>query len=116
MIFLLQIEEDGHIHGHRPPKPWVAEITGLHERYGLSRVFVKGLRDYRDARVAWSGNTYGVVATFPLRDGRLYEVSRCEGKSSKRLVTRRFYLVEDGQMHEKTPEEVLAWLHGEKAA
>ncbi len=112
MIYLLKIEEDGHFHGGPPPKPWAAEITGACQRYGLARTFIRALRDYRDARSAWSGNVYGVVARYPLHDGKLYEVSRCRGKPSKRYVARQFYTVAGGKMHERTPEEALAMAEG----
>jgi len=83
-LYFLRIEVDGHFHGGPPVKPWVAEITGTCPRYGLARDFIRPMNDWAGARVAWSGNTYGVIATFPLREGRLYEVQRCEGNSSKR--------------------------------
>jgi hypothetical protein len=109
VIFLLHIEEDAHFRGGPPPKPWVAEITGLHHRFGLARNFVRALRDYRNAHVAWSGNVYGVVATFPLWEGKLYEVAWCKGRSSKRRFVREFFLVEGGKMVERTPEEALSY-------
>lgn len=118
MLVLLKIEEDGHHRGGKPPRPWAAEITGLDPKFGLARSFVPALRDYRDAHAAWSGNVYGVVATFPLREGRLYEVARAEGRPSKRVFVRRFWFVEGGEMHERTAEEALAWAtaQGDKAA
>ncbi len=107
MIYLFKIEEDGHFHGGPPPKPWVAEITGTDPRFGLARSFVQPFRDYREARAAWSGNVYGVVARFPMHEGRLYEVSLLRGKPSKRYVAREFYVVERGQPVERTADEAL---------
>lgn len=107
-VVILKIEEDGHLHGGPAPRPWCAEITGLDPKYGLARSFVKALRDYKDAHRAWSGNVYGVIAHFPLHEGKLYEVSRLRGRPSKRYVSREFIFVEGGEMREKTPDEALA--------
>ncbi len=109
MIFLLHVEEDAHLRGGPPPKPWVAEITGLHPKFVLARSFVRALRDYRNAWRAWSGNVYGVVATFPLRDGCLYEVARCKGRPSKRAFVREFFFVDGGKMVERTNDEALSY-------
>lgn len=106
----LRIEVDGHFHGSSEvPKPWVARIAGTDEKYGLAREFVQPMNDWRDARKAWSGNTYGVMATFALRSGEMYEVSRCRGKSSKRYVAREFVFVEDGVLSKREPLEALAF-------
>lgn len=114
MIRMYQIAVDGHFHGGPPPRPWVARIDGVDERYGLRREFIKSLNDFRDARVAWSGNTYGIVASFPLRAGHLYEVSRTRGKPSKRRVVREFYwLDEELVMQPRTPDEALAVAEGD---
>ena len=108
MFKTLRIEIDGHFHGSSDvPKPWVAQIDGVDLKYGLARTFVQQLRDYTEARRAWSGNKYGIVAAFPLHDGRLYEVSRLRGTSSKRHVAREFLVVGDGKICETTPAEAL---------
>ena len=108
MFKTLRIEIDGHFHGSSDvPKPWVAQIDGVDLKYGLARTFVQQLRDYTEARRAWSGNKYGIVAAFPLHDGRLYEVSRLRGTSSKRHVAREFLVVGDGKICEITPTEAL---------
>jgi hypothetical protein len=113
MLKMYKIEIDGHFHGGPPPKPWVAKIVGVDpERFGLRREFVKAMNDWKNAHAAWSGNLYGVVATFPLHDGNLYEVSRCRGKSSKRYVAREFYSLIGGRMIERTPDEALAIAEG----
>lgn len=70
---------------------------------------MRALRDYRNAHVAWSGNVYGVVATFALWEGRLYEVARCRGRPSKRVFVREFFFVEGGKMHERTADEALSY-------
>lgn len=91
---ILKIEIDGHFHGGPPVRPWVAEIRGVDPKYGLQRTFLDPMTDWRDARRAWSGNVYGRVAHFALRQGRLYEVLRCKGKPSKRVAVREFLLAE----------------------
>lgn len=106
---MYRIEVDGHFHGSPDvPRPWVARIDGTDPKYGLRRTFVDRLNDWKDARVACSGNLYGVVATFPLRDGGLYEVSRLRGKPSKRHVAREFWRLDDGKMTEIEPLDALA--------
>lgn len=106
---ILRIEVDGHFHGSADvPKPWVAQIDGVDPKYGLARTFVQRLNDYRDARRARSGNTYGVVAAFPLHEGKLYEVSRLRGRSSKRYVSREYMRVEGGKLVGMEPTEALA--------
>lgn len=112
-FYMLRIEIDGHFHGSPDvPKPWVARIGGVDEKYGLAREFIKPMNDWRDASKAWSGNTYGVVATFALREGALYEVCRLRGRSSRRHVSREFVWVEDGKMHPRAPDDALAHAEG----
>lgn len=112
-LYLLRIEVDGHFHGGEPVKPWVARITGTDAKYGLARDFIRPMNDWRDAHKAWSGNVYGVVATFPLRDGNMYEVQRCRGNSSKRHVVREFVWIDGGRQHKRTPEQALAHAEGD---
>lgn len=116
-MHILSIEIDGHFHGSSEvPKPWVAEIQGVCPKYGLQREFVRPMNDWAQASAAWSGNVYGRVARFPLRDGRVYEVSRLRGRSSKRYVAREFLAV-TGSRHEKIePIEALATADGGGAA
>lgn len=112
-IKVLRIEIDGHFHGSGDvPKPWVAQITGVDAKYGLARTFVDPLRDWRDAHRSCRGNVYGVVAAYPLRDGRLYEVSRLRGRASKRYVAREFLRVADGQLAEISATDALAEADG----
>ncbi len=114
-LYILKIEIDGHFHGSSDvPKPWVAEIGKPCPRYGLERTFVQTMNDWSGARRAWSGNVYGRVAHFPLRDGKLYEVSRCRGNSSKRYVAREFVAIERGKRVEVTADEALARADGGK--
>lgn len=112
---MLKIEIDGHFHGSRDvPRPWVARICGPDPRYGLARDFVQPLNDWESAHRACSGNVYGVVAHFPLRDG-LYEMSRLRGRSSKRYVSREFLRIHDGKRSALEPREVLQRVSGAEA-
>jgi len=64
--------------------------------------------DWSDARRACSGNLYGRIARFALREGRLYEISRLRGRSSKRHLTREFGRVVDGEIRTVSELEALA--------
>lgn len=109
MLKILRIEIDGHFHGTADvPKPWVAEITGVDATYGLARTFIEPMHDWSGARRACSGNLYGRIARFALREGRLYEISRLRGRSSKRHVAREFGRVADGEIHTVSELEALA--------
>lgn len=112
-LSVLKIEIDGHFHGGAPVKPWVAEIIGLCPRYGVKRVFLDRMTDWKHAKAAWSGNVYGRVAHFALRDGRVYEVQRTKGKPSKRRVVREFFAVEGDERVELSAHEVLTRVVGE---
>jgi hypothetical protein len=111
-LYLHRIEVDGHMRGGPPVKPWAALITGTDPKYGLAREFVQAMNDWADAHRAWSGNLYGVVATFPLRSGGLYEIQSCRGKPSKRHVYRGFYVVERNKLREIEPLDALAIADG----
>lgn len=114
VLYMLRIEIDGHFHGSGDvPKPWVARIDGPSPRFGLARTFIPVMNDWRDAKKAWSGNTYGVVATFPLRQGALYEASRLRGTSSRRHVAREFFWLENKKMRKMEPIDALATACGE---
>jgi hypothetical protein len=109
MLKILRIEIDGHFHGSRDvPKPWVAEITGIDATYGLARTFIEPMHDWSGARRACSGNLYGRIARFALREGRLYEISRLRGRSSKRHVAREFGRVVDGDIQVISELDTLA--------
>lgn len=108
----LKIEIDGHLHGAQAPRPWVAQITGTSPRYGLARDFIDPMNDWKEAHKAWSGNVYGVVSTFPLRDGNLYEVCRLRGRGRRRGPVREFRAVEGGKLVALEPLEALARAEG----
>lgn len=111
-LYMYRIEVDGHFHGGPPVKPWAARITGPSPRFGLEREFVRPLNDWAEAHAAHSGNVYGVVATFPLRSGAIYEISRTRGNSSKRYVHRGFYRVDGSKLRAMEPVDVLAAVDG----
>jgi hypothetical protein len=113
-IKMLRIEVDAHFRGGEPVKPWVARIDGVDPQYGLARHFIDPLNDWANAHRAWSGNLYGVVANFPLREGNLYEVSRTRGKPSKRHVVREFLAPADGKLNTLEPLEALARVEGHR--
>ncbi|HKY40747.1 MAG TPA: hypothetical protein VJN18_32655 [Polyangiaceae bacterium] len=113
MLFILKIEIDGHFHGSADvPKPWVAEILGTDPRYGLKRTFLRAMNDWSEARRACSGNVYGRVARFPLRDGRLYEVARLRGSSSRRHMAREFVAIDGGKRVALEVDEALGRIDG----
>jgi len=114
-LVMLRIEVDGHFRGMRSraaiPRPWVAEIVGTCERNGLRRGdFVERMTDWSQAHVAHSGNLYGRVDTYALREGRMYEVSRCEGSPSRRHVKRRLYVAREGQLVEIQRHEAISMM------
>jgi hypothetical protein len=111
-LFMLRVEVDGHCRGGPPIKPWVARIDGPCSRFGLARRFIDPMNDWENAHRAQSGNLYGVVATFPLREGHIYEVQRAAGNSSKRHVVREVYWLEGGKMREMDLGEALRHTSG----
>lgn len=113
MIKMLRIELDSHYHGSSDvPRPWVARVDGPDPKFGLRREFVRAMNDWANAGVSWRGRTSGVVATFPLRHGPIYEVSRLRGRSSKRYLAREFVRVVDNRVELLDPMSVLAEIDG----
>lgn len=106
---MLRIEVDGQFHGGPPLKPWVARLLGPDAKFGLAREFVQPMRDWAKAHRAWSGNLYGVIATYPLRSDNMYEVCRPAGTASKRHLTREFHWLARGELNRRTVEDVLRW-------
>lgn len=84
-------------------RPWVAAITGLDERYGFRREFIRGQKDYS---LANSVGSRGVYVYYPLKPG-IYEVhERLTWKKTRRYFIR----VEGEEMQEIDRKEVEAWL------
>jgi hypothetical protein len=111
-ISILKIQIDGHFRGGEPVYPWVAEIVGPDPKYGLERNFIRAMTDWSKAHRSMRGNIYGRVSHFALREGGLYEVQQCRGKSSKQHVVREFVHVKDGEPVVITHEEALSLLDG----
>lgn len=79
---------DAHI-GTPPRSSWVAEIAGPDEKYGLSRVFLRGKIDYSKAN---GKGSRGIFAEYILSPGKIYEVKSQETWGRAR---RYFCTVED---------------------
>ena len=88
-----------------PRKPWVAEIVGQHEKYGLERIFLPSKRNYSRAN---SRGSRGIELWFVLESGRLYEVL---SPLSWRSIDRYFCRVSDGgDILRVSKDEVDSWL------
>lgn len=86
------------------PKPWVARLTGLDDRYGFAREFVNGERDYSRGK---EHHTRGVYLYFFLPPG-LYEVFRpVSWRKSERYFIR---VDEQGEWHKMSRDEVITCL------
>lgn len=100
--------------GDGPPSmnPWVAEIVGRDERYGLARVFLNPKRDYRETN---SKATRGVWFWWTLESGRIYETRYRESWGGG--FTRKFIRVTDvGEIEDVDREEVERWLNEASAS
>lgn len=74
----------------KPPRPWVARITGPDPKFGLKREFQKAKMDYSRANRA---GTRGIYANYFLSDG-IYEVYKM---TSWRGRDRHFIRVRNGE-------------------
>lgn len=85
-------------------KPWIAEITGVHPVYKLSRSFVPSKRDYSEAS---SSGKRGVKLWFTVESGKYYEI---KARISRKRWRRYFVTVTDsGDVVEVDKEDVMAW-------
>lgn len=91
-------------------RPWVARIRGLSEKYGLDREFLSGLRDYRGSNGTGSR---GIMITYVLHSGHVYEVRELLSWSSER---RYFCHVVDGHIVELSQEDAIARVDSGKRA
>ncbi len=83
-----------------PARNWVARIFGSDGRGGWARVFVSGARDHSTAN---SIGSRGILVTYFLEEGPLYEVSAPQTwKSTERYFVR----IIDGRPQRLTREEV----------
>jgi len=85
-------------------RPYVAELKGCDERYGLLRKFLKPLADYTQAN---SKRSRGVFHYYHLFEGRTYEVSE---HTSWYHSTKYFCWVKDGKLIEIPINEIYQWL------
>jgi hypothetical protein len=85
-------------------RAWVAKITGLSDKYGLDREFVRAAKDYRRAN---SRGTRGVYASYMLEYGYIYEVSSPQSWST----TERYFLLAGPHGGERmSKSDVISWL------
>lgn len=101
---------NGSAYRGRRPRPWAARLTGLDDRWGFAREFVKGVYDYTYARKSQSR---GVYLYFALAPG-LYELYRpISWKHEERYFAR---VDEQGELHKITREEVIECLKNDTSA
>lgn len=95
-----------HIVGNsRPRKPWVAEITGIDKKYGLSRTFLPSKTQRTRSN---STGSRGVELWFIVESGKFYEIKSPQSwKSSDRYF---FTIDENGDMIRITKDEVIEWV------
>ena len=93
-------EKYGELLGHDKTRPWIARITGLCEKYGLKREFIRGQKDYSRAN---SIGSRGVYEYFALDTG-IYEVHE---RTTWKKTRRYFIRAKDAQIEEISREEVM---------
>jgi hypothetical protein len=92
------------------PRPWVARLGGLDDRFGFARTFIKGVYDYTYATRGTGKNTYLYFALPP----GLYEVY---WPTSWKHEYRGFRRVDEcGNVHDMTEQEVLECLKNAASA
>ena len=85
-------------------RPWVAEITGTDEKFGLNREFLRGVNDYSRAN---SKKTRGVYTLYTMTEGHLYETKY---KESWNKEERYYFRVDSGAEIRMDLPEVMAWI------
>jgi len=90
--------------GNKYLSPWVAKITGLDDRYGLVRDFVKGQKDYSRAN---STGSRGIFLHYFLEPG-IYEIN--ERKTWKRAKRYFAKIIDQQTLIEISREEVIKCL------
>lgn len=91
-------------HSQKKYTPWVARITGLCNKYGLKREFMRGQKDYS---LANSVGSRGVYVYYPLDPG-IYEVNE---RLTWKRVRRYFIQVQNAEITEITREQVLCLIN-----
>lgn len=85
--------------------PWIAEVVGLDARYGFSRRFIGGQKDYTESN---SVGSRGVYIHYILESGKIYEVAKMT--SWKKQERYFFRLDDDGTEQQLTAVEVRSCL------
>ena len=86
---------------HKSNRPWVAEIIGQYPSKKLKRLFVEGSVDFSEAS---KNGDRGVMITFILESGRIYEVKY---KITLKRISRYFCTVTDsGEILKINEDEV----------
>lgn len=89
----------------RPRKPWVAELTGINEKFGYERTFLPANWDRRHAN---GTHSRGVELWFILESGHIYQV---HVPTSWRNTARYFCTVSDaGEVVRINESLVQQWL------
>lgn len=84
--------------------PWVARITGIDDRHGFKREFIKGQKDYSGAN---GSGSRGIWLFYFLEPG-LYEINqRVKWKRVERFFA---WVVNESTMCRLTREEAIQWL------
>lgn len=85
-------------------RAWVAEITGLSQKYNFERKFLDARLDYRKAN---SKGTRGIYANYLLEYGKIYEISDPRSWST----TERYFLLAGPHGGERmSKSDVISWL------
>jgi hypothetical protein len=91
-------------------RPWVAEIAGASGRFWFDRKFVEAKTDYSTANGVGSR---GVLLTYLVEDGHVYEIKRWDSWRSSRRYFARW---EDGLEIEMSKDEVEKWVSSVRSA
>lgn len=90
--------------GLRGSAGWVAQIFGGCPHRGFQRAFLRGAKDYAAAN---SRGSRGVMLSYALEEGPIYEIKQ---RTSWRHVDRWFLRIWDGKRRRMTEDEVRACL------
>jgi hypothetical protein len=84
-------------------KPWLAEITGLDDKYKFKRTFLNGSIDFSESNK--SGNA-GVKLYFIIEDDKIYQLREKSGKKEFKY----FFKMVNGEEVKLQEEEVIECL------
>jgi hypothetical protein len=85
------------------PTPWLAEVTGLHEKYKFSLDFLKYRMDYTHSNAKGDG----IVFWYTLQSGKIYRVFEWISRKCDRKYFIR--ICDDGEIIEIPELEVIKW-------